>query len=280
MTNRLTQQASHRFATMTDQVEEALNAVHAIQRRVSETERQMRNKNPETQAEDIAVYQSELDRQYERLRLAQQTHHDLSRVHTAVRSWMTQLGSLVEFEDIEEPEVTALVGESFGEAVTRIRVDIEEMTAARSAIRRSVPPLFEFVEQVDAHVDALAARGRPSMRIEGDKLVFRHVVEGSAGEQVAAQLAWLDPERMKNRIHDDLKAQREHEEAHGVMVLSARDRKEYLRGYDQQILAKEYIEEGLLRLAEDQNTVIPRREKASPLAILGIRVRKREMAAA
>jgi hypothetical protein len=278
---KLTEQAARRFADMTDQVEEALNAVHSIQRRVSETERQMRNKNPETQAEDIAVYQSELDRQYDRLRLAQHTHHDLSRVHTAVRSWMTQLGSLVEFEDIEEPYVTALVsGETFGEAVTRIRVDIEEMVAARSAIRRSVPPLFEFVEQVDAHVDALAARGRPSVRIEGDKLVFRHVVEGSAGEQVAAQLAWLDPERMKDRIHADLKAQREHDEAHGVMVLPARDRKEHLRGFDQQILAKEYIEEALLRLAEDQNTVIPRREKASPLAILGIRVRKREMAAA
>jgi hypothetical protein len=53
-------------------------------------------------------------------------------------------------------------------------------------------------------------------------------------------------------------------------VLSAAEREQRLASVDKLILEKEREEEWLIRDAEQEGTAIPRREKANPLAILGL----------
>jgi hypothetical protein len=271
MSNRLTKQAAERYADMSDGVEEAQNHVYAIQRRIGEIERQIGNKNPETQADEVAVYQEELDRQRGRLEGAQYTFVALTRVHTSVRTWLDMLSSAMELEDVEPELVDLQSGEAYTDAVLRVRGEIVDLVDARSAFHRAVPPVDELYAQSDAHVDALAARGKPRLYLDGDKLVIKHEVDGHTA-QPTALLAWLHPDAMKERLHDEIDRQRERELRNGPLVMPSSERIEGMASLDRLILAKEREEEYLIREAEEDNTTIPRREQASPAAILGVRV--------
>jgi hypothetical protein len=270
-TNRLTKQAAARYADMADGVEEAQNHAHAIQRRIGEIERQIGNKNPKTQADEIAVYREDLDRQRGRFEGAQHTFLALARVHTAVRTWLDMLSPAAELEDVEPELVELESGEDHSDAVLRVRCDIEELVKTRSDIYRAVPPIEELIVQANVHVDALAARGAPRLYLDGERLVIKHDVEGGAAQSIAL-LAWLHPDDTKERLHDQIERQRERELREGALVMSTTERAESLTSLDGLILSKEREEEYLIREAEENNTTIPRREKANPAAILGVRV--------
>ena len=133
MLNKLTEQAAERFATMGDGVEDAHSQVLAIQRRVGDVERQIRNKG-EAQADEVAALQKELDRLRGRLQLAQETFLSLSRVHTAIRTWIAQLPASARLDDVEEAFGGLQSGEDYSDAVVRVRCEIEDLVRERSAI--------------------------------------------------------------------------------------------------------------------------------------------------
>jgi hypothetical protein len=261
MLNKLTEQAAQRFAAMEAGVEEAQNRVHAAQRRLGDIERQMRMKNQETQAEEVAVLQQDLDRQRSRQVEAQHSFLALSRMHTAIRTWIAQLPPSIQLEDVEEGFADLESGELYHDAVVRVRCVIEDLGKERSAIRRAVETVDEICARADAHVDAIATRGRPALDGRG------------VGDQAAALLVWLFSDQIKKRMRGELEARRKSEP--GLLVLSAAEREQRLASIDQLILAKEREEEWIVREAEEQDTIILRREKASPLAILGLQVAKR-----
>jgi len=265
MLNKLTEQAAERFATMGDGVEDAQSQVLAIQRRISELERQIRNKG-EAQGEETAVLQKDLDRLRERFKLAQETFLALSRVHTAIRTWIAQLPSSARLDDVEVGYGDTRSGEDYTDAVVRVRCDIEDLVRERSAILRAVPPVEELCAQADAHIDALAARGRPSNRLDGKV----------GGDQAAALLVWLFSDQIKKRLRGELQSQRKADP--DLLVLSAAEREQRLASVEKLILAKERDEEWLVRDADQEGTTIPRREKASPLAILGLQFAPRARA--
>ncbi|WP_375764140.1 hypothetical protein [Bradyrhizobium sp. Pha-3] len=260
---------------MTSEVEEARDQMNASQRRIGEIERQIRNYSPETQAALIAPLQRELKRHRSRSEAAQENFVALSRVHTAVRAWIDQLGAAAELEDAEGELVSPKSGEHYADAVLRVRAEIDELRGARSKISRAVAPLDELYAQADAHVDALAARGTPSLRFEGDRLVIRHEVEGYA-DQAIVHSAWLFPDRMKEQLREEIDRRRARETTDRLTVMSSTERAAKLRMMDRLILEKEREEESLIRDAEQENTAIRRREKASPLAILGVRFAVRD----
>ncbi|MGY4166333.1 hypothetical protein [Bradyrhizobium sp. USDA 4529] len=277
MLSKLTERAAERFADMTSEVEAAQDQMHAAQRRIGQIEQRIRDKSPESQAELIAPMQRELARYRSRLEVAQNTFVALSRVHTVVRTWIDQLGAGARLEDVEDQWPGPSGGEDYLDAVNRVRAEIDELRGTRSAVTRAVPPLDDLYAQADAHVDALAARGAPMLRIEGDRLVIKHEVEGYADQAVVFS-AWLHPDRMKEQLHEEIDRRRERERSDKLVVLSARERADRLRTMDRLILDKEYEEEFLIRDAASEGTTIPRREKADPRAILGVRFAPRAVA--
>lgn len=278
MLSKLTEQAAERFAAMGDGVEEAQRRVLAIQRRIGDTERQMRLKNPDVQSEDFVALEKELNRQRAQLTGGQATFLELSRVHTAVRTWIAQLPSSARLEDTEVGFGEPKSGEDFTEAVVRVRCEIEDLASARSAIKRALLPVEELCAAAEAHVDSIAARGRPSLRHDGINLAARHGIDGP-GAQATAFLVWLFADQTKERLRREIEVQRERDMRAELLVLSAAERAQRLGSIDKLILAKEQQEEWLIRDAEQQGTIIPRREKASPLAILGLRVAPRRRTA-
>ena len=97
-------------------------------------------------------------------------------------------------------------------------------------------------------------------------------------DQATAFLVWLFADQTRERLRGELRAQRERETRDGLLVLSAADRAKRLATVDERILAAEREEEWLIRAAEQEGATIDRREKANPLAILGICVVSRSRA--
>lgn len=266
MLSKLTPQAAARFAAMTDKVDEAQSRVYAVQRRIGDSERQMRGKSVETQAAEVAALQKDLDRQRMMSSEAQETFLALSRLHTNVRSWIAQLPPSVRLDDVEVELPETPGRESFIEAVTRIRCEIQDLKSERDTVRRAIPSIEELRAHSDAHVDALAARGRPTLPLDDNKISFG--IDGS--NQAAAFLVWLFADKVKERVRGEIEAQHERDTQNGVLMLSAATRAKRLASLEELILAQERDEETLIREAEPEGTIIPRREKASPLAVLGV----------
>jgi len=258
MLSKLTEQAAERFAAMRDKVEDTQRQMLGVQRRIGDVEQQLRNTNPDTQVEEFAALQRELDRQRGRLREAQHSFLELSRLHTAIRTWIAQLAPAIQLEDVEIGLADLANGELPNDAVVRVRCEIKDLANERSAIRSALPPVEEVCAEADAQIDALAARGRPSVPHDGK----------TGGDQAATLLVWLFSDQIKERLRKELKAQRTKDA--GMLVLSAAEREHRLASAGKLILDKEREEEWLIRRAEQQGTTIPRRDKASPLAILGL----------
>jgi hypothetical protein len=272
--SRLPKQAAAKYAEMADATEDAQNYVLSIQRRVKETENQIRI-NPASEAE----IGPELSRQRARMSQEQARFLALARVDTAIRTWLTQLSPGVELRDAA-PEMHKLVkGDTCVEAVRQLRAEIDKLMGARASVARAVLPIADLRAQADRHVDALAARGKPTVTVDRDQLRVRHNVEGYASEAIVL-LAWLFPDQMRAKLHEQIDGIRQDEVKRQLPVMPSAERAAKLAELDGRILALERKEECFISRAAVEGTTIPRRENANPAAILGVVVAEKRAAVA
>src|SRR5712671_6183549 len=85
-------------------------------------------------------------------------------------------------------------------AVCALRQATSISSTHSSSMARAVLPVADLRAQADKHVDALAARGRPTVTVDRDQLRVRHNVEGFASEAIVL-LAWLFPDQMRAKLH-------------------------------------------------------------------------------
>jgi hypothetical protein len=271
-TSRLTKKSALKYADMADSVEEAQNHVLSIQRRIKEIENQIRNlPHEEMQDSAVADYEAELKRQSDRRDLTQSAYLSLSRTVTAVRTWLTQLSPGYELQDYVDSYLLPKDGESCIEAVERCRADIYRLAGARASVARAVLPVADLYAESDRHVDALAARGRPNVSVDRDQLHVKHNVEGFASEAIVL-LAWLYPDAMKAKLHQEIDDMRADELKRHTPVMPMAERVAKLAELYERIMAVEREEESYVCLAAEYNVPIPRRENANPAAVLGVSV--------
>jgi hypothetical protein len=128
-----------------------------------------------------------------------------------------------------------------------------ELVGTRNATRAALLPTDELQAQVIAHVDGLAARGAPRLRIEGERLAIKHDASGGHTASAQEMLAWLHGADMKTHLFDMIEKQRERELRHGALVMSTQERKSRIALLDGQILDKEREEEQVIRDAEERH---------------------------
>lgn len=274
---KLTRKSATKFTDLRDSVEEAQARVLALQRRIAEVERQIRNQSPETGAEAIAHFEEEFRRLSDRRDHEQHAHVSLARVVTAVQTWIMQLAPSVELQDTEAKFYTPdLDGSSFIDAVERCHADIVKLGQVRHGIARSLLPVDVLYAQADAHVASLIERGRPTLTVDKDKLSVQHSTHGygSNAAHSVVFLAWLHPEAMRARLREEIDAMRASEAQRKLPVLSAAERKAKLAEIDAKILAISREEEFYICEAVAEGTIIPRRDNALPEAVLGVEVHR------
>jgi hypothetical protein len=274
---RLTKASAAKFADMSDGVEEANNRVLSLQRRIRETENQLRNIDHETDADGAAALREEIKRLSDKREGEQATHLGLARTLTAVRTWLLQLSPSVALHDV--PAKYHAGGENDGSSlessVERCRADIFKLQDARASVARSVLPIADLYADADAHVDALAMQGKPKLMMDRDKLSIRHSTDsfGVSLTDALVFLAWLHPEAMRARLRADIDDMRAAELRRHAPVMPKAERVKKLAELDERILAVEREEEFFVCEAAMYKTTIPRREGADPAAVLGVEVK-------
>jgi len=286
---KLTTRADTKFANLIDAVDEAQARVLSAQRRIKSIEEQMRHlgdhEDDEPRRRDL---QDEIERVTVRRDRAQGEFANLSRVVTAIRTYLSGLPASAELIDyVANP----LAGEIFDsetadQGVATCQEEISKLKVERNAVIYSVPPLHEMYLAAHAHVQHLAARGRPSVLSSGGKLVVRHDSDNSFGgrgnsrEDALAVFAWLMPEAMVAKLHEQIDAQRELETKRGVLEMSPAEKESALSRIDREIMRYERMEESYVEVGESYGLRIQRRDDASPLAILGLELSRRQRSAA
>jgi hypothetical protein len=171
-------------------------------------------------------------------------------------------------------------GETTDTAIFSLREEIVKMHGARQSVMRSVPPLDVLYAAAGARVKELAERGRPTIAVDRGQLVVRFSTENTFGTGTAkdatAFMVWMNPEAVVEKLHRQIDAMRASDLRLGTPVMPTDERDRRVAELDAKILEAERAEEHLITIGEDFGLTVPRREDASPLAILCLSMERRQ----
>ncbi|AWL94122.2 hypothetical protein CIT37_19615 [Bradyrhizobium ottawaense] len=282
MTSRLTAKAAAKLSALADEVDQSRSLVDLTMRRIREAQAAMRNINQDADPDRWAALELEVQRLHGRREIEQTHHARLARQVACLSSWLDTLPVGVELTDVPVVDWHRDESDDLQECVEIVRIEIEQLLSTRKSVASSVPPVEDLYLQADRHVDALAKQGVPSIKVENGRLSVQHASSWTgSGAEAIAMLAWLDGDRLAEALHARIDEIRADELRRGLVVMHPNDRKKKLADFDNRIRALELEEEFYIVQAEGNGITIPRRDKASPAAVLGVAVvpKKSEIAA-
>lgn len=271
MTSKLTAASAAKLSRLADQVDQARSLVDLTMQRIRECQAAMRNINQDAEPERWSALEGEVQRLHGRREIEQVHHARLARQVAGLRAWLDGLPVGIELVDVPAVEWHRDESDDLQECVEIVRIEIEQFLDTRKGVVNSVPPVENLYFQADAHVEALAREGVPRISVENDCLRVQHGSSwGNAGAEVISMMAWLCPEQLKDALYTRVDELRADELRRGLLVMHPNDRKRKLADLDQRIRALELEEEFYIVRAEENGISIPRRDRASPAAILGV----------
>ena len=245
------------------------NATHAIQ--------QLPQTRPhgavERALEPIARVKAELERARaaeERARAAWEKFHFLG----GLRDWSFKYlasGGQLAYDPL--PPAKLAKGETPRQALERIRAEINQVEAAWNEAQRAPMPLAEIKSEIAATVDAIAARGAPSIdpRIRnGDPAKINHALRletlngSKVGDGGASFFVWL----MRDQIINKLNAQTDALQIDRAMSDAVREK--LFSDLADRRLDLERLEESIITTAAKEGMALDRRLDADPRAVLEV----------
>jgi hypothetical protein len=163
--------------------------------------------------------------------------------------------------------------ETIAAAIARVRLDILSCKQDLAAARNAPLPVAELKKLIAARVLRMATNGSPNLSADGGKLVL-WFTDPRAGDsrcelnEVARLLAWLDPDRLRKRLEDEVDALGAPENP-----LTAEQKETRLAELMARMNDLERSEEALVENAQAQGMDVMRRADASPAAVLGVVVK-------
>jgi hypothetical protein len=193
----------------------------------------------------------------------------LDLVH-AIERWLRAVPPQVEFEMVADALPSLGDGETFEEAVVRVRAKIGEMTVARFHVTQTREPRAILKERLRDQVRRLAGDARPSLRLERGLTeavwVDQRADFGLREAYLVGMLAWLDPEKMDAALSamvDDLP---------DTGTMTADEQAKALADLDGELEELQRAEESLIEAAFADGVDVLRRAGAEPRCVLGLRV--------
>jgi hypothetical protein len=165
-------------------------------------------------------------------------------------------------------------GESPADAVNRVRSEIEAIVGQLKDVRTALPPKADIKASLAVKVRAMAADGAPTITLmpDGVRLAFAEKTRfaDTTSDRVGALLAWLDPDKMIERLSAEIDNRPE-----SAASLSTSAKAERIADLSAQIETLSRAEEALC----EEHSLL-RRASAHPLAVLGIIPKDRKAVAA
>jgi hypothetical protein len=160
--------------------------------------------------------------------------------------------------------------ETVANAIMRIRGEITALQGEIYRVQHVPPPVDDIKAHITAEIDRLAARGRPTIKVDGSKIDVRwpdHApfapVDMAPGGTVSAMLAWMFHDQLLASMLDGV-------ERLGEGGIGAADRAARERELKDKIMRLEHDEEALVTTAIADGLECHRRPSASGFALLGI----------
>ncbi len=198
-------------------------------------------------------------------------------IANAVTRYLEELPRGAELVLAEPSKAKAGKSESLVDAVERLRGQIRDLDATARETKAAPIPAQRAKEIARAHVQKLAAEGRPDvsqlLKRGADPKWPNQPLHGFNVEGYIPQLAkalpviaWMHQDALVAAIEREIDAEAEFN--HGAM--SDDDRKFELMRLADERLELEHEEEALIRQAADEGVEITRRRGADPRAVLGL----------
>ena len=275
MTNRqsLPRPAADKLAALSSAADDARTLAASTAQRASELQGQMGYFA--NQPEQLAGAEHEISR----LRAAQQQHknrHDvLSTVVNGIARWLQTLPSDAVLEMAKPPKSVRREGEDVARTIERVRMEIAEAMDELQAVKAAPIPKAAMKEAAARYIESLAEQGRPHIKCEGDRFSVDfndpHAYAPAGPNRMAALFAWWDRGWMVKRLHAEIDALPEPR-----LALSASEKQERFAELSADLDKLERTEEALIEAAHAEGREIARRPTASPAAVLGVRMVKRQ----
>ena len=276
--NNLPTQAASKLGSLADSASEAQAVANSTMDRIRELEHGIYNNPNGDRAEE---WKQELTRLTARRSAQQARFAALTSTVTAIRTWLSGLPANVAFEVVEPPALALKDNETLAEAVERIRGEIAATQREIARVSNAGLPVDEIKAQAQDYVNGLVGHGRPSIQCDHNAAFTvsapSHGWTGSRSSSLIAMLAWLDPQRLLQRLNTEIDADAA---ATDKLRLTPNERGTLLSTLSQVLDDLERTEEALIEKAGDAGHVIERRNDASPAAILGVRATRKAKVAA
>ncbi|WP_128089500.1 hypothetical protein [Bradyrhizobium viridifuturi] len=268
--------AHDKMFRLADQQQQAFVLMHSTVGRISDVEKAIAI-NP-ADGDRVRALRRELTT----LRTSHQQHQDRHRecadLNASLRRYLERLPPNVDIADAKPVRLKLQDGENYTTAVDRIRREIAGLVSERIQVSQSGPPIEEIKANVRSWIEQRRRLARPLITATHEKFSIRF--EGYLDDatapilDIAAALAWFDPERFGERLDELIDAM-----PPPRLALTGSDKSERLRSIAKRLYELEQLEEAIIVAAEDEGQVIARRPTADPKAVLGITVRSMAAAA-
>lgn len=275
MSNGLPDTATMKMLELRGMADEAQIAMNATQQRLTDLDKTAGGRG--TPADD-PVYVAERSRLIKQRTRQSERHRELANLIANIDTFLRGQRH-VTFEPARV-RLVKLQDETAKDAVTRMRNEIEQAKANLIEAQRAPLPRSEIIARARKHVDALAEKGRPHVHFDqktGEFTVAIPPERGSGGPSITpvfGVLAWLDPDRMFQRIKAEIEAKPEPE-----YTLTVEEKRTRVASIKAVIDTLERDEETLIVRAAAEGIEILRRPNAHPAAVLGITISRKAMAA-
>lgn len=230
-------------------------------------------------ASDIAAAQAKLDQAQARVEARHIRVANDRKVVAQLSHWVATVGARAPLEAVPAAAVKLQKGESPSQALDRIRDDIGVMRAEMRRVQLAPASTADLKAQATAYVADLAAKGRPLVNASCGTLAVDWRRAGAWAQNALSDVAlhaWLNPAAMEASLHREIDALNSDD----ANAITAADKAKRVAELEAQILEAERGEESLIEQAQLADQYVPRRPRASPLAVLGVQVKVRAARAA
>lgn len=268
----LPKRAKAKFLRLADAENEAADVLRGTVNRESELNRVMLLRS----GGNLEAEEAELSR-LQGLRAQQHRRHtEMSNSVMRVRRFMMELPAGIEIEDAPREKTQPQKGESWSDAINRVRREIATLQSNVRETLKAGPRAADLKRAAKNYVKGLTDIGRP--RIIATHEAFELAFESGSFAGVPnmrAILAWFDPDTLLARLEDEIDAL-----PVPALTLSLKEKNERLTVAKANLLSLEREEEALIESAADDGHHVTRRHDADPRAILGVRIKRRKAVAA
>jgi hypothetical protein len=263
MTN-LPDKAAKKFMELRHLADNLQALISSSLARASELRRALQNNPISPEAPN---WEFEIDRLQSHVATLQAKAGNASQLLATLSHWLPTLRpdqKLVETPAIKLP---LLHGDTHVAAVARIRQEISSLGAELYAVNHAGPTLDEQREAARKYVDGLLAKTKPTVKVSHSKFELNFSSDSSFTPKanVAAAMAWLDPDRFLKNIISVIDATPQPR-----IVMTAKEKSKRKAEIEAELLKNERIEEWLISDAAIDDVHIPRRPLANPYAVLGV----------